>query len=1027
MKRRKFTVPRIVKTITASLTAYFFITQAIAQTNNSEPIFYPITEQNGLSDDVITCFFQDSRNFMWIGTQDGLNLYDGSAFKIYRASGNKSRDELADNLINTVAEDAFKHIWIGTSNGLSMFDMSSGSMHTWRIDSTEDPEDKNNIRKITIDSHEIIWLATASGLCSFDPETGRFKTFRVGSIQKNDFSRTNNHLVDLLIDQQNRFWIATFNGLWRFFPKDGHFDQYIRSNDVSPAQGLVTKIYQDHKGQLWLGFWSGGLKRFDPEKKSIKNFDPFNEKDGMISDVAEMKDGKGNYHLYTAPGLNEFNSENGTFNYFPGSDPTNRKLNVSVLYVSKQNLLWLATDRGLRIMDPDKQVFHHYFLSPVNISGQGISLLKSGRNMYVGGWQHNFLKCYDSSFQLIKSLLPDFTVTRSGKKIHPCLLSIVREDSIHLWLCTEQGLVLFNERTGSGRIFLPANSVNNSPTSNFISNIFIDSRGRHWVFPWRNGIWEIDPSSKKYRKIFTGFLYEFGTTKPLLVSAAAEDRLGNIWFADLDEGLIHYDYATGKFSKPAEKEIGPRSGLQNIFLEEPYVWFVTNGRVCRIHEASGKIEQWPIPPVCNKPITGFCGDPFNHIWITTINGLVCFDRVAHSFRRFTVNDGLLNNQLGGFIFSDDDHKIIYAADNYLTVFNPDDLLKTSLTTGVEITGVSSQNRSLLVERKNNGQKMIDLDYTYNNFTFSWALPDFRNPLQNQYYCRLEGVERDWKYAGSKGEMRYASLGPGTYIFKARAAAGNGVLSPQEDKITIIISPPITKRWWFVCSIILVTGVLLYFIYRVRLNQMLKIERLRSRISGDLHDDIGSTLSSISIISEIAMRETGLGFPALIKEIKDNSIFLMEKMDDIVWSINPKNDSLENLFLRIKHFAATVFEAKDIYYTIEIRGDIKNIRLPMEYRQHIYLIMKEAINNLVKYSACAEASIAVNYQDDILKVEINDNGRGFVKPDQFTGNGILSMNNRASKIRGELVIDSQINKGTRVNLKVKLKRNKLLRK
>ncbi len=1015
------------KAITTSLATCFFIMQALAQTNIAEPIFYPITEQNGLSDDVVTCFFQDSRNFMWIGTQDGLNVYDGSVFKIYRASYNKSGDELADNLINSVAEDAHKHIWIGTSNGLSMYDMSSGDIHTWRIDSTENAEDKNNIRRITIDSNEKIWLATASGLCRFDPETGRFKTFRVGSIQKDDFSRTNNILVDILIDHENRFWIATFNGLWRFFPGDGHFEQYVRSNDVTPAQGLITKIYQDHSGQLWLGFWSGGLKQFDPDKKSIKNFYPFNDKDGKITDVAELQDGKGKYHLYTAPNLNEFNPENGTFNYLPGSDLTNKKLNANLLYVSKQNLLWLATDRGIRIMDPEKQVFHHYFLSSVNISGQGISLLKSGKNMYVGGWHHNFLKYYDSSFQLIKNLLPDFTVTRSGKKIHPCLLGIVREDSFHLWLCTEEGLVSYNEQTGSGKIFLSANGDNNSPTSHFISNIFIDSRGRHWLFPWRNGIWEIDPSSKKYRKIFTGFLNEFETTKPLLVSAATEDRLGNIWFADLDEGLIRYDNASGKFSKPAEKEIGPKFGLQNIIFEEPFVWFVTNGIVCRIHEASGKIEKWPIPSMFNKSITGFCGDPFNHIWITTINGLLCFDRTTHSFKRFTVNDGLLNNQMQGFILSGDNHKIIYAADNYLTVFNPDDLLKTSLTTGVEITGISSQNRSVHVQTKNDGEKFIVLDYTYNNFTFSWALPDFRNPLQNQYYCRLEGVDRDWKYAGNKGEMQYASLGPGTYIFKARAAAGNGVLSPQEDKIIITISPPFTKRWWFICFVILVTGVLLYFIYRVRLEQMLKMERLRSRISGDLHDDIGSTLSSISIISDIAMKETGSGFPALIKEIKDSSIMLMEKMDDIVWSINPKNDSLENLFLRIKHFASTVFEAKDIDYTIDIRDDIQNIRLPMEYRQHIYLIMKEAINNLVKYSACTEASINVNYQDDILKVEINDNGLGFVKPDQFTGNGILSMNSRASKIRGELVIDSQINKGTSVNLKVKLKRNMLLRK
>jgi len=1016
---------KLFRTIIISiLLVHFFIQEAVAQIKNATPVLYSITEQNGLSDDVVTCFYQDSRGFMWIGTQDGLNEYDGSAIKIFRATNNKTEDELADNLINVITEDGQNHLWIGTHYGLSMYDMLSGNLHTWRIDSAEDLEDRNNIRRMVIDHAGKIWLATANGLYGFDPLTSQFKTFPVGRSKDDNQSRINNRLVDILIDKQNRFWITTFNGLWRFFPQDGHFEQYVGNNDVSPAEGLITKIFQDHMGQLWLGFWSDGLKLFDPEKKSIKNFYPFNEQVGKIDDIAELKDGKGNYHLYTSPQLNEFNTDVSTFiSYLPISDPARKEFNVSTLYVSRDNLLWLATDKGVRIMDPARQVFHHYFLSSANISGQGIALLQSGKNIYVGGWQNNFLKLYDSSFQQLKDILPNYNIEQSGKKITPCLMSIVREDKNNLWLCTEQGLLLYNEQTRVKKIFLADKHDNPSPTANFINNLFIDSRGRHWVFPWRSGIWEIDPATGRFRKIFTGFLKEFDATKPLLIAAAVEDRLGNIWFADYDEGLIHYDYASNEFSKPAEKQIGPKFGLQNILFEEPYVWFVTGGRVCRIHESTGKIEEWPIPLAFNKTITEFCDDKFNHLWITTINGLLSFDKATHTFKRFTTNDGLLSNRLEGIILSLDNRKIIYAEDNYITEFNPDELLQTNLTTRVQITGISSQNRPMQIERKPDGEKFINLNYTYNNFTFRWALPDYRNPLQNQYYCKLENVDKDWKYAGNKGEMQYASLSPGTYTFKARAAAGNGLMSEQEDAVIISISPPFWKRWWFICSVVLLISGLLYFIYRTRLNQVLRMERLRSRISGDLHDDIGSTLSSISIISEIAMKETSTTSSSLIKEIKDNSILLMEKMDDIVWSINPKNDSLENLFVRIRHFASAVFEAKDIYYTIDIQDNIKNIRLPMEYRQHIYLIMKEAINNLVKYSGATEASILVNHAEDILELEIKDNGKGFVMPEHFTGNGILSMKNRASLIGAQLVIDSEITRGTRVSLKVKIKRNK----
>jgi signal transduction histidine kinase len=161
---------------------------------------------------------------------------------------------------------------------------------------------------------------------------------------------------------------------------------------------------------------------------------------------------------------------------------------------------------------------------------------------------------------------------------------------------------------------------------------------------------------------------------------------------------------------------------------------------------------------------------------------------------------------------------------------------------------------------------------------------------------------------------------------------------------------------------------------------------------------------------------------MVAEIKDNSILLMEKMDDIVWSINPKNDSLENLLLRIKRFGGALFEAKDIDYNMDIQDNVKNIRLPMEYRQHIFLIMKEAINNLVKYAKATKASISASYSDDQLEVTILDNGDGFEMPDQASGNGILNMKNRAQQMNASLVIESRLGQGTKVFLKVKIKKN-----
>jgi signal transduction histidine kinase len=201
---------------------------------------------------------------------------------------------------------------------------------------------------------------------------------------------------------------------------------------------------------------------------------------------------------------------------------------------------------------------------------------------------------------------------------------------------------------------------------------------------------------------------------------------------------------------------------------------------------------------------------------------------------------------------------------------------------------------------------------------------------------------------------------------------------------------------------------------------LKMQNIRNKIAQDLHDDIGSTLSSISILSELILKDKCAGQTIeMIGEIKDSSVTLMEKMDDIIWSINPKNDSLENLLLRIKRFASNLFEARSIEYSITIQEHIDQLKFSMEYRQHIYLILKESINNLVKYSKATMAVIDVSFDQCVLEIHVKDNGIGFVMSDNFEGNGILSMKNRAALMQAELMITTKPGEGTNVLLKVKI--------
>ena len=210
------------------------------------------------------------------------------------------------------------------------------------------------------------------------------------------------------------------------------------------------------------------------------------------------------------------------------------------------------------------------------------------------------------------------------------------------------------------------------------------------------------------------------------------------------------------------------------------------------------------------------------------------------------------------------------------------------------------------------------------------------------------------------------------------------------------------------------------IEQLKANELLqqRMQHIRNKIAQDLHDDIGSTLSSISILSDLALRENSCSQTIeTMNEIKDSSVLLMERMDDIVWSINPRNDSLENLLMRVRHFATTLFEARGVDYVIDIQKNIHEVRLPMDYRQHIDLILKEAINNLVKYAGASQAWLEVRFDDEHLTIGIRDNGCGFAADRSNAGNGLSGMRRRAELMNARLTIRSAPGEGTGIDLRV----------
>jgi two-component sensor histidine kinase len=315
-------------------------------------------------------------------------------------------------------------------------------------------------------------------------------------------------------------------------------------------------------------------------------------------------------------------------------------------------------------------------------------------------------------------------------------------------------------------------------------------------------------------------------------------------------------------------------------------------------------------------------------------------------------------------------------------------------------------------------KSLHLLYDQNFFSIDFKTITLIHPGRNQFAYKLEGLDKDWNYIGNRRTAYFTGVPPGKYTFRVKAANSDGIWNDQDTSLGIIVSPPWYATWWFYTFLGIILLMIGYSLYRIRINQILRLQAIRNRIASDLHDDIGSTLNSISIYSEVVKNE--LGKPSRSLEmIGESSRKVIDAMSDIVWTINPENDSFENIILRMQSLAYNLLRAKNIEFTFRCDESLNPLRLSMEIRKNFYLVFKEALNNIVKYSKAQNVAIILSKENNAIKLSIHDKGVGFDTSQPLNGNGINNMKRRAKEMKAEIKIGSQINEGTKIELSLKI--------
>jgi len=418
-------------------------------------------------------------------------------------------------------------------------------------------------------------------------------------------------------------------------------------------------------------------------------------------------------------------------------------------------------------------------------------------------------------------------------------------------------------------------------------------------------------------------------------------------------------------------------------------------------------------------------DKLGRMYFGTTRSLDRLDLETNRIRHYTKADGLASNAVR-VAFRDREGALWFGTDLGISRLIPGPDPPTSpppiLISGLRIAG-DVQPISAMGETEVLG---LVLNPTQNQLSIDFVGLGFAAGESLRYQYRF--ADSEWSAPTDQRTINYASLSPGRYQFQVQAVTADGNASPAPATITFTILPPIWQRWWFVTLVALTVGLAVWFIYRYRVTRLIELERVRTRIATDLHDDIGSGLSHIALLSEVVRRRVNRDDPPVresLAQIAGSSRELVDSMSDIVWAVDPRKDHLSDLTQRMRRFASEVFTARNIEFRFQESTEADDMKLGADVRRQVFLIFKESVNNIVRHSACKQADIEFMVEHGWLTLKVSDNGKGFDSEEESDGHGLVSMRERAKALGGDLELISDNGDGTTVRLSASVGRRSAL--
>lgn len=1040
--------PNISKQISKyilTLTAIIIYLPILLNSQSLNFKFDHLSTKDGLSHNSVSDILQDNHGFIWMGTVDGLNRYDGKTFKIYKHNPTDSQS-ISSNFIRTLHVDNEGNLWIGTyDSGLNIFNPLTEKFTRFR----HDPINANSLGNNTCgwivnDEQGYYWIGTNSGLDKLDFQK---KTFSHYQHHDDDSTSLSNNIVTFVFkDKQGTIWIGTEDGLNKLNRESGTFIRYKHNPDDpnSISANHIWSIYEDGDGILWIGTFGGGLNKFVSSTKKFTCYkhdptNPYSINHNVVDKVFEDKSGL----LWIATdggGLNILDRKNERFYKFVNDPIDDRSLshdNATVCCEDDGENLWIATwGGGINKISKRKQKFIH----EKNLCNTFVfSIIEDdSRNLYIGTLGGGICR-FDHKTNQITHLQ-----SRINSLSDNNVWSLVFSNDHTLWIGTQAGGVdEYNLKTNKWKNY---NISNSQISDNNVRSLFYSKKDNVlWIGTFNHGLNKYQTSLDRW----TSYRHKPNDSTSLSQGAIwciLEDKSGNLWIGTSSGGLNRFDPTSETFSR-YQTNLSNTASISNndvrSILEDRngVIWMGTFGGGINKFDNGKFIQYTESEGLANNFVYGILEDEEGYLWISTNRGLSKFDPTTRIFSNYTTDDGLQSEEFNtGACFKSPTGELYFGGVNGYNKFSPENVQDNTHIPKIVLTSFNVLGQPLKSDTSITDLKQIELSYAENFFSFEFAVLDFVEPTRNQYAYKLEGLDASWNYCGNRNYGSYTKVEPGKYILKIKGSNNDGIWNEEGYSIIITIIPPFYKMLWFqiIAASMLVGsfGGIVRFIslrkIRKQLNQLEKEtliqqerERVRTKIARDLHDDVSSTVSSISFYAESLKRQPPQTLQRdLLEKIGNLSTEALDTMGDIVWSIAPQHDTLNSLLNRIKNLTVDICTSNRIDYKIDIHEVANDINLYAELRQNIYLIFKESMNNIIKHANAGTVYISAGTSSNIFEMIIQDDGKGFktetdAENNRLGGHGLNNMKNRANEINGKLRIFSQLNTGTKIHLSVRI--------